>query len=163
MSQAATLPDVPGAPGKPRRSRLLVIGLAGGLFIGVAAAAAYWFFGGVPPAEAKMAKVEEPGGLVPFETFLVNLADNRGQAYLRVTLKLLMADEKQAERIAGNEVAQSRIRNAILETLAMQSAGRLVTAQGKAELKQALLTQISELTRPVEVRDVLYADFVIQF
>ena len=157
-------------PVKPKKKRfgwkliliVLIILAAGG------GGAAFWMWkaGGDADAAANAAAekaAEEPTGLVAFEPFLVNLADGGGQSYLRVTLKLLVSTEDQAKELDENPVAKSRVRSAILETLATQSAGRLVTPEGKAELKGSITKQISALKHPIDVRDVLFADFVVQY
>lgn len=140
----------------------MVLIVIAGVTLGAGAVAAYVLLGDARPAESQPA-ADAPSGLVPLETFLVNIAGNEGRAYLRVTLKVLVADKHQAEQILENEVTLSLMRNAILETLAIQSADELARAEGKTALKQALITKLSELLKPNDVRDVLYSDFVIQF
>lgn len=126
--------------------------------------AAFWMWraGGETGAHAQEA-LAEPTGLVSFDPFLVNLADTGGRAYLRVTLKILLPTAEQAKEVQEQPVVKSRIRSAILETLAMQSAVRLVTPEGKAELKGSITKQISALKLPIDVRDVLFDDFVVQY
>jgi flagellar FliL protein len=106
------------------------------------------------------ARHEDAGGIVPLEPFIVNLS---GSHYLRTTLKLVVPDEKLAEKLAKNEVAVTRVRSTILELLSQQTAQDLVTAEGKTELKKEITERIAPLTGDIEVTDVLFSDFVVQF
>jgi flagellar FliL protein len=157
---AAEKKPVAGAPKKRGKLGLIlvivVVLLAGG------GAAAYWKLRPAPPAAATAAEAHPPG-VVSFEPFLVNLAGGSGQTYLRVTLKLLVGSEEDAKLLQENEVAKSKMRSAILEVLATQSADALVTVEGKAQLKKLVVEQVSALKQKTEVRDVLFSDFVVQF
>jgi flagellar FliL protein len=107
-------------------------------------------------------KEVEATGVVPMEAFLVNLADSNASRFLRVTLKLVVENEAEAKEIEESPVKQARARSAILEILATQESAKLVTPEGKDELKKA----IAEATTKVlglEVHDVLFTDFVVQF
>ncbi len=140
---------------------VVVLGAGGG-------GAAYWKWGmgggaahGEAPAEAA-APAAEPS-LSKFDPFIVNLADGGGQAYLRVTLSLLVASEAEAKHLAEKDVTRTRIRSAILEVLSTQTAAELITPDGKAELRRAITDRIASLNEPVDVRDVLFTDFVVQY
>lgn len=172
----AAAPDKKAEASAPKKKGKL--GLMLGIVIGVlllagGGAAAYWKLRPAPPAPAAAGAAGEghaaepaethPAGVVSFEPFLVNLAGGGGQTYLRVTLKLLVGSEEDAKLLQESEVAKARMRSAILEVLATQSADSLITAEGKAELKKALVHQVSALKQKTEVRDVLFSDFVVQF
>ncbi|MEI6668796.1 MAG: flagellar basal body-associated protein FliL [Acidobacteriota bacterium] len=162
------------AEGK-KKSKLPLIIIIAVVVLGAGGGAAYWKLRPVPPATGADGKPAEghggaaessekhPGGVVSFEPFLVNLTGGGGQTYLRVTLKLLVESEEDAKLLQESEVAKAKMRSAMLEVLAMQTADALVTAEGKAELKKALVHQLSALKQKQEVRDVLFSDFVVQF
>jgi flagellar FliL protein len=151
----------------PKKSKLvLLLGIVFGvLILAGGGAAAYWKLRPAPPVGAAAAEAAEkhPAGVVSFEPFLVNLAGGSGQTYLRVTLKLLVGSEEDAKLLQEDEVAKSKMRSAILEVLATQSADALVTAEGKAQLKKLVIGQVSALKQKTEVHDVLFSDFVVQF
>jgi flagellar FliL protein len=157
---AAEKKPVAGAPKK--KSKLVPILVIVVVLLAGGGAAAYWTLRPAPPAATPAAEVH-PAGVVSFEPFLVNLAGGSGQTYLRVTLKLLVESEEDAKLLQENEVAKSKMRSAILEVLATQSADALVTAEGKAQLKKLVVEQVSALKQKTEVRDVLFSDFVVQF
>jgi len=165
----------PGA--KPKQGKKKVF-LGFLVFLLVAAGgggAAYWkFFMSAAPAEASAGTdtnstvpakdahgMPEDPGLVAFEPFLVNLADEGSQSYLRVTLSLLVASEEEAKTLEARPVTLTRIRSTLLEVLATQTAAVISTADGKTELKQTIKNKTLELG--IEVYDVLFSDFVVQY
>ena len=94
---------------------------------------------------------------------MVNLADSNVSRFLRVSLQLVVGDEAQAEKLKESKVALMQARSAILELLTMQKSDTLVTAEGKAALRAAIVERVSEAVKPSEVVDVLFSDFVVQF
>jgi flagellar FliL protein len=157
----------PAAAPKAKRGKFLIIGIVAALVLAGGGGGAFWWFtrsakAAGAEAEKKPAPVAEAGGVVPLDTFLVNLADKNGSRYLRTTLKLVVADEKTAEKLTKNEIAITRVRSAILELLSTETAEQLVTAEGKSELKKAIGERVSPIVG-TEISDVLFADFVVQF
>ncbi len=109
------------------------------------------------------------GASVPLQPFLVNLADPGASHFLRCTLALVVEDEEAAAELAGEEhgksetIQMSRLRSAILELLTTQTADVLVTSEGKQKLKEQIVEKANELLPDIEVLDVLFSDFVVQF
>lgn len=171
MSQTkAAAPAGGQKPGPTKKGKgLLLVIVAVVVVAAGGGGAAYWKFGmakgtsahGAEPAEGAAPAVEP--SLSKFDPFIVNLADGGGQAYLRVSLSLLVASEAEAKHLAEKEVTRTRIRSAILEVLSTQTADQLVTPDGKTELKRVITERIASLKEPVDVRDVLFTDFVVQY
>jgi flagellar FliL protein len=192
MSKGGDAPAAPlpggQAPGKSKKKTFLIIGLVV-ILAAAGGGAAYWKFGMVaasaeesaddsggkhagdakPKAKAKAKKdaaeheVPEDPGMVPFEPFLVNLADEGGQSYLRVTLSLLVGSEEEAKALEAKPVTLTRLRSALLEVLATQTAEQVSTAEGKVALKHAITEKVDSLELDIEVHDVLFSDFVVQY
>jgi len=129
---------------------------------------AYWMFargGEAAPADAAEAapEHEEEGGVaVPLEPFVVNLADVGGTRFLRVNLSLVV-DEEHALEFEENPTAMARVRSAILELLAQQTADPLITPDGKTALKQAIAEGAGHAVEGLHISDVLFSEFVVQF
>ncbi len=167
----------------PKKSNMMVIIIAAVAVLGLGGGGGFFYLhsknaakaeaenaeedGGHKPAKKKgkkkAAAEEEAGGIVALEPFIVNLADPTGSHYLRATLKLVVSDEKAAEKLSKNQVAVMRLRSAILELLSQQKANELVKPEGKSSLKKEISEHIEPLTGGVEVSDVLFSDFVVQF
>jgi flagellar protein FliL len=171
-----------GAAGK---SKLVIIAVAAVVLLGGGGAGAYFMMnrgakveaaeeahdgdeaheGSEAPkkkAKKKHAEDEKEGGVLGFDPFVVNLADPGGSRFLRVKVQLVVEEEK-VEELHKKEVALVRTRAAILEVLAEQTADKLITPAGKAELKAAIKEHASHVLEPIEVMDVLFSDFVVQF
>jgi flagellar FliL protein len=157
----------PEAPGR-KKKKWLVLVLAGVVLLGGAGALAWQLSGkpGTEPpgAEPPAAKAGEghPMGLVAPEPFLANLADRGTTRFARITIRLVVGSEEEAKGLSEDIVKQARLRSAVLELLTEQVADRLVTPEGKAELKKAV-SERSAKALGCRVHDVLFTDFIIQF
>lgn len=169
---AAPLPEAK----KPRGKKGLIIGIVVVLLLAAGGGgAAYWKFGMAAASAAAEgdesdaaastpdAKAPEDPGLVAFEPFLVNLTDDGAQSYLRVTLSLLVASEEKAKALEAKPVTLTRLRSALLEVLSTCTAAQVATAEGKTELKRAIKERVATLDPGIEVHDVLFSDFVVQY
>jgi flagellar FliL protein len=162
--------DAPAAPKKSKKGFLMIVAL---LAVAGGGAGAYFFYFKAPAAEAKAAEHEAepepepdpdaPGGIVPMEPFVVNLADPGASRFLRANLALVVADEEIAKEVEENAVEKARARSAILELLAQQHSDVLVTPEGKEELKVAIAESVSHAVHHLKVLDVLFSEFVVQF
>jgi flagellar FliL protein len=158
-------PTAAPPPAGKKSKKLMIMGLAALLVAGGGGAGAYFFYFKAAPAQAQEAEPEPPAptGIIPMEPFVVNLADAGGSRFLRVTLSLVLADEEHAKEFEENAVEKARIRSAILELLAQQQADMLVTPEGKDQLKRSIGERAAHVVEELEVVDVLFSEFVIQF
>ncbi len=138
--------------------------LAGLVLLGGGGAGAYWMTNRAP-AEGAAAKAPEPKeeGIVAFEPFVVNLADEGGARFLRVTLRLVVEGADEAKELEENAVDHARVRSSILELLATQTADQLVTPEGKVALKKEITERATHALHNIKVADVLFTEFVVQF
>ena len=135
----------------------LVVLLGGG-------GAAYWMYARGSTNEATPQKAEEaaPGAAIALEPFVVNLADPGGSKFLRVNLSIVV-DEAAAKALEESAVTKMKVRSAILELLALQTADRLITPAGKTELKKAITEAAGKAAADLHITDVLFSEFVVQF
>jgi flagellar FliL protein len=162
MSQEAT---EQAKPAKKKSKLPLILGVVGVLALG--GGGAFWFLRPAPVA-AEAASEEPPaaeigGGVVSFEPFVVNLTDEGGGRFLRASVQLVVADPETAKEITENAVQMVRLRSSLLELLAEQTSDMLITAEGKAALKEAIADRADGVLAPHEVSDVLFSDFLVQF
>lgn len=131
----------------------------------------YWWWSHRAPADAKAeAKVEEPSeaeaedaGVVSFEPFVANLADEGGTRFVRASMKLVVSGAEKAKEVDENAVYRAQLQSAILEILTVHTAEQLVTPEGKAALKKEILARAVKVVRIAKVTDVLFTEFVVQF
>ena len=154
--------DTPAAP-KKKSPIVLILAI---VVVGAAAGGgAFWYARKTAPvveASGHNSRAAERG-LLTLEPFVVNLADPNGSRYLRTTVQLIVRDETEVERIKKTPVSMMQTRGAILELLTVQTADKLITADGKTALKKAIAERASAALDDTKVIDVLFSDFVVQF
>jgi flagellar basal body-associated protein FliL len=93
------------------------------------------------------------------ETFVLNLADPDQRSYLRVGIDLGLGRETGK---GENIPPVGQVRDAILSVLAQSRVDDLLTAKGKAKLKEDLLHALQERVPGLEVEEVYFTEFLIQ-
>jgi flagellar basal body-associated protein FliL len=146
-----------------RKKKWLVLMLAGVVLLSGAGVLA-WQLGGKTAEKPSTAAADEghPQGLIAPEPFLANLADRGVSRFAKITIRLVVGSEEEAKTLSEDVVKQARLRSVLLELLSDQLADRLVTAEGKTELKKAI-SERSAKALGCRVHDVLFTDFVVQF
>jgi flagellar FliL protein len=166
MSAEPELKMVEGqAPAVKKKGKpLVLIALIALLMIGGSGAAWWWFHRGTAVAEAAPKEPPlEKRGLLTFEPFMVNLADEGGTRFLKTTIGLVVEDAEIAKELEESPVVKSRVRSDILELLTEQQAPSLVTPEGKESLKSAIKARTAHALEGKKVIDVLFSEFVVQF
>lgn len=158
MSDAPAAPAAPAAKSKSKLVPIVaaVVVLAGG-------GGGYWWWSHRAPAETQAEAPPAEPGIVSFEPFVANLADEGGGRFLRASLKLVVEGAERAKEVEENAVERAQLQSAILEVLTLQTADALVTPEGKAALKEAILARTGELLHETPITDVLITEFVVQF
>jgi flagellar FliL protein len=163
MSAAPELQPVAEAPARKKKGKGFVLMLLVLLLIG-GGGGVYWWLSRTPAVEAAPREVPlSERGLVPFEPFMVNLADGGGSRFLKITLQLVLEDAEKADAVTSTPVVVSRVRSEILELLTQQTGTALVTPEGKAALKSAIGERLAGVLDGGKVIDVLFSEFVVQF
>ena len=155
----------PAPAAKPKKGGAMKWLLIGSLVVMLGGAgAAWWMLGGSTTEAAETTETElSSRGVFAFEPFLVNLADDGGQRFLKVTISLVVDSPEEAKHIEETPVIVAHVRSAIIEVLTQQTAPALVTPDGKTALKQAIKERTSPLLPEKKVLDVLFSEFVVQF
>jgi flagellar FliL protein len=151
-------------PAKKKGKSKLPLIIIAVVVLGGGGGGAYWWMNRGAAAEA--APVEIPlseRGLLSFEPFMVNLADEGGSRFLKANIQLVLEDPEKAKHATDTPVIVSRVRSDILELLTEQQAPTLVTTEGKAALKAAIKERAAHALHETEVVDVLFSEFVVQF
>jgi len=161
---------------------LLVIILAGGGYIFFLAPSGAEAEGEAAAAEAAPAKealppAPEPGEHGPIylvESRTVNLADNGGRKYLKVSLALEF-NEALPEGGGGHgpgpiagwrqHIADSigpQINDVLTMLLSSSTSEELLTTEGKEHLKEAILHDLNHALHADRILHVFFTDFIIQ-
>jgi flagellar basal body-associated protein FliL len=99
---------------------------------------------------------EALGAIVPFETFLVNIAEDH---YIRVQIQVEFETLEVPHRFYTRQVP---IRDSVISLLTQQTKASLETVKGKDKLRAEIKDLINAAVRKEEVRRVYFTQFVIQ-
>jgi flagellar FliL protein len=113
-----------------------------------------------PAENTQNAASAEPGPMVSYPPFTVNLADPGGNRYLRTTIALELSKEKEFP--AEVTAKEPKIKDIILSILSSKKFDEVNTAQGKVALKQEILRRLNTVMTGGRVMDIYITEFVVQ-
>jgi len=102
---------------------------------------------------------KEMGPTKKLETFIVNLADQGGTRYLRISMDLEL-ETKEATQVVDKRLP--KIRDAILTILPTKKYEDIGTVEGKIALRNEMLTKLNELMEPEKIKNIYFTEFVVQ-
>jgi flagellar FliL protein len=155
---------------------LLVAVLVGVLIAGLAAGGVVYYLAcsGKLPIQGGGATRREAATpltthMIVLEPLLVNLADDGGNAYLRVAMALRVAEaadnknpKVKEEKAKNGSEGVPAVRDTTLMVLGRQTAKGLMAADGKERLKAELKSALAEHNPDLKVLDVFFTDFLVQ-
>ncbi|MFZ7125686.1 MAG: flagellar basal body-associated FliL family protein [Desulfobacterales bacterium] len=109
--------------------------------------------------EAGEAEAAGIGALFPLDTFIVNLADEGGKRYLRVSMNLELKSTEMTEEF-NKRLPQ--IRDVILMVLPTKRFEDVRTVEGKTALRGEIMSRLNELLKGNRVSNIYFTEFVIQ-
>ena len=152
----------PSAQPAPKKSRTLVLLVGAVALTAAVAGGVYWMYGRPAQTAEKVVEPELPPAVISMDPFVVNLADTGTPRFLRVTMGLIVHGEETAKELEEDAVTRMKLRSSVLELLSQQTAARLVSDAGKAELKKAVAQRAAASTEHLKVTDVLFTEFIVQ-
>jgi flagellar FliL protein len=99
------------------------------------------------------------GPIHPLDTFIVNLADEGGARYLRVTMNLELKDE---DAVGLVEERLPLVRNGVLMLVPAKKYADISTVEGKDVLREELVAKLNSFLKPDSVTNIYFTEFVIQ-
>jgi flagellar FliL protein len=102
----------------------------------------------------------EPGPIVPYSSFLVNLADTGGKRYLKFSLSIELSKHKNF--LQEVEHKDAKIKDIIISIISSKTFEEVNTPQGKIALKQEILRRLNTIMSGGKVEDVFFTEFVVQ-
>jgi flagellar FliL protein len=99
------------------------------------------------------------GPLYPLDTMIVNLSDDGGKRYLRVTMALELSDPESVDTI---ESRLPQIRDAVLMILPTKTYDDVSTTDGKIALRNQVMEKINDLMTKGRVNNIYFTEFVVQ-
>ncbi len=147
-------------PKKKRKFSLIIIIAV--IVLAVGAAGAYLLLvKGSTDKKGIIAKDSKNAITVNFalEPFVVNLMDQSGSKYLKVSIQIELSDARLLES-AKNKTPQ--IRDIIITLLTNKTSDELITPEGKLLLKDEIKQRINQILGDNSVVNVYLTDFVMQ-
>ena len=99
------------------------------------------------------------GPLYSLETFIVNLADQERNRYLRVTMDLELAQSNDADAIQDR---LSQVRDSILMILPSKQFEEIASMEGKMALRDEIIARLNSLFSKKVVTNIFFTEFVVQ-
>ncbi|MEN2994891.1 MAG: flagellar basal body-associated protein FliL [Thermodesulfovibrio sp.] len=149
---------------KPKKkTKMLIIIVIAVLVLMAGAAAAYFFLISKAGQQDKTFTIknskEVQGVNFALEPFVVNLMDQGGSKYLKVSVQIELSNAKLLEQ-AKNKTPQ--IRDAIITLLTNKTSDELITPEGKLLLKDEIKQRVTQILGEGTVINVYLTDFVMQ-
>lgn len=145
------------SPEKTSRGSTWIV-LAVLVVLGVQSAWLFWWRDRAVVKAGNSARIRS---VLHLESFVLNLADPEGKAYLRVGIDLGLENPlKSGDEQGGSPVAM--VRDTILGRLSLAKPDELLTSDGKAKLKESLLQALRERAPELGVQEVYFTEFLIQ-
>jgi flagellar basal body-associated protein FliL len=117
----------------------------------------FWSTRGTQPGNSA-GEASQVKSTLHLESFVLNLADPGQRSYLRVGIDLGLSRQMGK----GENAPLGPVRDTILSALGQSQADDLVTAKGKAKLKENLLHALQERVPGLGVEEVYFTEFLIQ-
>lgn len=103
--------------------------------------------------------IKKIGAVYHLDTFIINLADEDGTRYLRITMKLELDKEELDEEL---DQRLPQIRDSILMILPDKRYEDINSSKGKEALRDELIVNINKFLNTGSVVNIYYTEFVIQ-
>jgi len=136
----------------------IIVGLLVLLIVGASVVGSAYFL-----TKATGGEKEKPAAGIPWPSdplsFIVNLADEGGNRYLKATMVFEVQNPAALHEL---DMAESRIRDTILDLLSSKSQADLADSSGKQRLREEIITRVNGTTPTGRISRVNLREFVIQ-
>jgi flagellar FliL protein len=93
------------------------------------------------------------------DPFIVNLVDNNGERYLKISVELEVSDKNVVPEL--NKL-KPKLRDNILDLLTAKSYKDLVDMMGKQRLRDEIMMRLNSFLSGGKITKVYFTEFVIQ-
>ena len=104
----------------------------------------------------------ETVGILEMETFLTNINDSSGERYAKLQVKLAVTPQEKVAEVTADPLLMARLRDQVLTLLTSKTYQDLSDPAGKEEFRSEIQQRLSPLVEGGEVKEVLFAEFVVQ-
>jgi len=138
--------------------KAIIIGVVALIVLGAAGGGGFWWY---TQANAKQEAAPKPVQPVMWamEPFIVNLADNNGERYLKLAVQLEISDPKGVSEL---DQLKPKLRDNVLDLLSAKSFKELADMAGKQRLREEIAMRLNSFLTAGKVSRVYFTEFVIQ-
>jgi len=141
--------------------KIIVIGVAALVVIGAGTFGTIYFIGHMGSAKKAPAQENRPliGHMWSIDPFIVNLADNQGERYLKVVMQFELADPTITAQL---EQLKPKLRDNVMDLLTAKTYSELMEAGGKQRLRDEIALRLNSFLAKGGIVKVYFTEFVIQ-
>ncbi len=114
--------------------------------------------GKVAEEEAKQEK-QTIGPIYKMDTLIVNLADQGGKRYLRITMELELSAPEVLEEI---QTRMPQLRDTILMIIPSKQYSDIASTEGKVALRDELIAKMNAILKKGTISTIYFTEFVVQ-
>ncbi|MFZ4437748.1 MAG: flagellar basal body-associated FliL family protein [Syntrophales bacterium] len=142
--------------------KIIIIAVASLIVIGAGTAGALYYFSRAGEAKKVAASAVPPpvaAVLWSIEPFIVNLADNQGERYLKVVMQMEVSSMTTSTEM---DQLKPKLRDNILDLLTAKTYTELMDMGGKQRLRDEIVTRLNSFLTKGKIVRVYFTEFVIQ-
>jgi len=97
--------------------------------------------------------------LWPLDPFIVNLADNTSERYLKAVMQLEVTGQEDVHAL---DELKPKFRDSVLDILSSKSYGEIIEISGKQRLREDIASKLNSFLSKGKIKQVYFTEFVIQ-
>ncbi|MBI5587531.1 MAG: flagellar basal body-associated FliL family protein [Deltaproteobacteria bacterium] len=105
------------------------------------------------------ASAKSGGSVFNLEPFIVNLQDNSGTRYLKLTINLELAPNTSSAEL---QAQTAQIRDSLIILLSSKGYADIGTVEGKYQMRDEIVARVNQYLRKGKVKTAYFTEFVIQ-
>lgn len=99
------------------------------------------------------------GNIFALEPFIVNLQDNSGTRYLKLTVNLELPPGSSLSELTAQS---TQIRDSLIILLSSKSYSDIGTVEGKYQMRDEIIARVNQYLTTTKVKTAYFTEFVIQ-
>lgn len=132
------------------------------VILGAAGFGGWWYYRthfSEPPKEEVEQTVQVKKAIWPIDSIIVNLMDNNGERYLKITIQLEVSNENC---ILELDSLKPEIMDGLLDILSSKEYKEIVGFEGKQRLRDEIAIRVNNYLSKGQITKVYFTEFIIQ-
>jgi len=132
------------------------------VFLGAVVFGGWWYYWThfSEPADKEVEQtVDVKKGIWPMDSIIVNLMDNNGERYLKITIQLETSNEDCIQEL---DSLKPEIMDGLLDLLSSKEYIQIVGFEGKQRLRDEIAIRVNNYLDKGQITKVYFTEFIIQ-